>query len=386
MFASAATALLASTLLAADFQASTATATNYAGGWSTTSPTNECVDICSAPSKTCLTSDAACLAKTETPGDFDYLVLEQLFVPQFCRDLLQGYDSTISHQNVDVYPNGTACVESRVKSELTIHGLWPNYDDGYVSCCNPSATVTNAPYNAADFAAQQSTLLASMGDKWVDATQESTYDTLCEIYDHEFQKHGLCYAADGDDYISAAVTYFTATLSTAGRISSATEQINKWAAQSAPQTTLAEIEALYDHDVIVLCSSVDGNNSLSSIRTCYEKPTIVTSEGPTTQSDCATITASAPFQYCSGDYPIQLTGYTAPASSSSALSATSAPATTASPATTAPTSTTAAPFQPHEPRTQPFCQLFNQRGFCGLLWFCEWSGDAKQCSGRNVYY
>ncbi|KAE9346241.1 hypothetical protein PF008_g8384 [Phytophthora fragariae] len=374
MLTNFAAALLASTLLAADFHATSATATNYAGGWSST---NQCVDICSAPSKTCLTSAADCLAKTETPGDFDYLVLEQLFVPQFCRDLLKGVDSTISHQNVDVYPNGTACVASVVKSELTIHGLWPNYNDGYVSCCNPNSTVSNQPYDAAEFALLESDLLSTMGDKWVDATQATTYDSLCEIYDHEFQKHGLCYHADGDDYVSAAVTYFTATLNTAERLSSATEQINKWAAQSTPQTTLAEIEALYDHDVIVLCSSVDGNNSLSSIRTCYEKPSNITSEDPTTQTDCATITASAPFEYCSGAYPIQLTAYSAPA--------TSTPATT-SPATTAPATTAAAPTSApstRAPRAQPFCQLFSQRGFCGLLWFCEWSGSDNQCNGRN---
>ncbi|KAG6592778.1 putative ribonuclease [Phytophthora cinnamomi] len=379
MFTSFATALLASTLLAADFQATSGTATNYAGGWSSTNSTSECVDICSAPAKTCLTSAADCLAKTETPGDFDYLVLEQLFVPQFCRDLLRGYDETISHQNVDVYPNGTACVASRVKSELTIHGLWPNYNDGYVSCCNPNSTVTNQPYDAAEFALLESDLLATMGEKWVDATQESTYDTLCEIYDHEFQKHGLCYHADGDDFISAAVTYFTATLNTADRISTATEQINKWAAQSTPQTTLAEIEALYDHDVIVLCSSVDGNNSLSSIRTCYEKPSNISSEGPTTQTDCATITASAPFEYCSGEYPIQLTAYTAPDSSASSA-ATSPAATTAAPATVPSIS---APIQPHAPRSQPFCQLFGQQSFCGLLWFCEWSGSDNHCNGRH---
>ncbi|OWZ05781.1 Ribonuclease [Phytophthora megakarya] len=314
MFARFTTALLACTLLAADLEASSAAATNYAGGWLATDPTNQCVDICSAPSKTCLTSDAACLAKTMIPGDFDYLVLEQLFVPQFCRDLLQGVDSTISHQNIDVYPNGTTCVESVVKSELTIHGLWPNYDDGYVSCCNPSSTVQNDPYNAADFAAAQSTLLARMGDKWVDATQATTYESLCEIYNHEFQKHGLCYAAAGDDYISAAVTYFTATLSTAERISSATEQINKWAALATPQTTLAEIEALYDHSVMVLCSAVDGSNRLSAIRTCYQKPTNMTSEGPTTQISCAAATATSTFSVCSGDAPILLTKYTAPTS------------------------------------------------------------------------
>ncbi|RLN93429.1 hypothetical protein BBJ28_00022488, partial [Nothophytophthora sp. Chile5] len=302
----------------ADFQTANAAATSYAGGWLASDPTAQCVDICSAPSKTCLTSDAACVAKTETPGDFDYLVLEQLFVPQFCRDLLVGVDSTISHQNVDVYPNGTACVASVVKSELTIHGLWPNYDDGYVSCCNPNATVTNQPYDAAEFASVESDLLATMGEKWVDATQPTTYDTLCEIYDHEFQKHGLCYAADGDDFISAAVTYFTATLSTADRISAATEQIGAWAALETPQTTLAEIQALYDHQVIVLCSAVDGDNQLSAIRTCYEKPTNISSEGPTTQIDCANATATTTFSVCSADSPITLIAYTAPDSSASA--------------------------------------------------------------------
>ncbi|EEY64597.1 ribonuclease, putative [Phytophthora infestans T30-4] len=311
MFASFATALIASTL-----RPSSAAATNYAGGWLPSDPTNQCVDICSAPSKTCLTSDAACLAKSMVPGDFDYMVLEQLFVPQFCRDLLKGVDSTISHQNIDMYPNGTACVESVVKSELTIHGLWPNYNDGYVSCCNPSSAVANDPYNAADFAAAQSSLLTTMGEKWVDATQATTYESLCEIYNHEFQKHGLCYAADDADYISAAVTYFTATLSTADRISSATEQINKWAAQSTPQTTLAEIEALYGHSVMVLCSAVDGNNQLSAIRTCYEKPTNITSEGASAQIDCAAATATSSFSVCSGDSPITLTAYTAPTSAS----------------------------------------------------------------------
>ncbi|RLN52387.1 hypothetical protein BBJ29_001075 [Phytophthora kernoviae] len=283
-------------------------ATDYAGGWeNSTVSSGECVDICSAPSATCLTKDPTCLAKEKVPGDFDYLVLEQLFVPQFCRDLLVGVDSTISHQNVNPYPDGLACVADRVKSELTIHGLWPNYDDGYVSCCNPSATVENDPYDAEKFSKDQSTLLAEMGEKWIDATQDSTYDTLCEIYDHEFQKHGLCYAAQGADLEAAAVTYFTATLKTADRLSTASEQIKSWAALEAPQTTLAEIQALYDHQVIVLCSAVDGENQLSVIRTCYEKPSDI------------------------GDEPITLLPYVAPGSESSASSTTSEP-------TSAPTS------------------------------------------------
>ncbi|KAG7383912.1 hypothetical protein PHYPSEUDO_003205 [Phytophthora pseudosyringae] len=312
-------------------------ATDYAGGWLDGSASSgECVDICSAPSATCLTKDPTCLAKLKVPGDFDYLVLEQLFVPQFCRDLLVGVDGTISHQNVNAYPNGTTCVPERAASKLTIHGLWPNYDDGYVSCCNPSDTVANAPYDAVMFSENQATLLAGMGDKWVDASTESTYDTLCEIYDHEFQKHGLCYAAQGADLEAAAVTYFEATLNTADRISAATEQINAWAALDTPETTLAEIEALYDHKVTVYCSAVDGENQLSVVRTCYEKPTDIGSEGPTSQIDCANATATATFSVCSGDEPITLLPYVAPGSASASSSAsTSAP--TTSPATSEPT-------------------------------------------------
>ncbi|GMF18688.1 unnamed protein product [Phytophthora lilii] len=320
-------------------------AVDYAGGWLNKSVSSgQCVDICSAPSATCLTKIPTCLAKQKVPGDFDYLVLEQLFVPQFCRDLLVGVDGTISHQNVNPYPNGTVCDPERAASKLTIHGLWPNYDDGYVSCCNPSDTVANDPYDAAAFAKNQATLLAEMGDKWIDASQSSTYDTLCEIYDHEFQKHGLCYAAQGADLEAAAVTYFEATLNTADRLSAATEQINAWAALDTPQTTLAQIEALYDHKVMVFCSAVDGDNQLSVIRTCYEKPSDIGSEGPKTQIDCANATATSTFSVCSGDKPITLLPYVAPGSSSSSASAsTSGSAATVAP-TSAPTSApTAAP-------------------------------------------
>eukprot|EP00644_Phytophthora_capsici_P018861 jgi/Phyca11/537793/estExt2_fgenesh1_pg.C_PHYCAscaffold_1510001 len=140
---------------------------------------------------------------------------------------------------------------------------------------------------------------------------------------------------------AAAVTYFEATLNTADRISSATEQINAWAALDTPQTTLSEIEALYKHKVIVFCSAVDGENQLSFIRTCYEKPTDITSEGPTTQIDCANATATSTFSVCPGDKPITLVPYVAPGSSSS--SSTSAP-------TTAPTS---APTATVEPTIEP---------------------------------
>ncbi|KAG1689210.1 hypothetical protein DVH05_002703 [Phytophthora capsici] len=45
------------------------------------------------------------------------------------------------------------------------------------------------------------------------------------------------------------------------------------AAQENPQTTLAEIETLYDHSAMILCSAEDGSNQISAIPMCYAKLT-----------------------------------------------------------------------------------------------------------------
>jgi ribonuclease T2 len=299
-------------LTAGHFQ--TATAIDYLGGWLPTPPKEQCVDICvnSKAAPTCLTSAPECLAKKQRPFDYDYLLLEQIFVPQFCRDLLKGVDSTISHQNVNAYPNGITCKPEVVESELTIHGLWPNYNAGYLSCCNATATAGNHPYNAAAFAKNQVSLLAEMKAKWVDPTQSSAYDTLCEIYNHEFQKHGLCYGAAGDNWDLAAADYFRATLNAASTREAATRQIRRWAKAATPEATLAEIQALYPKNVQVLCSAVDGVNQLSAIRTCYLNPENYTSYGPFVPMDCQSATKSAATVPCDGSKPITLLPYVPP--------------------------------------------------------------------------
>ncbi|GLE01029.1 hypothetical protein PINS_up009842 [Pythium insidiosum] len=289
-------------------------AVDYPGGWLPTPPKQQCVDICvnSKPAPGCFNNDPACLAKKQRPGDFDYLLLEQLFVPQFCRDLLLGVDSTISHQNVNPYPKGIRCVDRVVKSEMTIHGLWPNYNNGYASCCNVSDSIANHPYHAAQFAKNQRALLKTMARKWIDPTQSNEYDSLCEIYNHEFQKHGLCYNAFGDDYEKAAVNYFQATLTIDAMLDAATCKLNVWAKQAKPETTLDAINALYSKKVQVLCSAKDGVNRLGSIRSCFEKPETANASGPFKQMDCAAASKSSAFVPCDGSKPITLDAYVPP--------------------------------------------------------------------------
>ncbi|KAF1323192.1 Ribonuclease, partial [Globisporangium splendens] len=341
MFAKSSLFALAA-LMAGEFHV--ATAIDYLGGWLPTPPKQQCVDICvnSKATPTCLTNAPECLAKKQVPGDFDYLLMEQIFAPQFCRDLLKGVDGTISHQNVLPYPNGITCKPKVVKSEMTIHGLWPNYNDGYVGCCNVTQAIGNHPYNAADFAKNQPELLKEMAEKWIDPTQSNEYDSLCEIYNHEFQKHGLCYSAKGNDFEGAAVDYFKATLSAAKMVETATAQINKWAAQ--PQPLIQSVEAiqnLYPKKVQVFCSAVDGSNQLSIVRTCFKKPDVISAAGPSEQIDCANPVATSTFALCDSSKPISLYGYVPPTSTPAPSTAAPTPA----PTTVAPTpsTTTVAP-------------------------------------------
>jgi ribonuclease T2 len=264
---------------------------------------------------TCFTNQTECLAKKQQPGDYDYLLLDQFYVPQFCRDLLRGIDSTVSHQNVNPFPKGIRCNDAVVKNQLTIHGLWPNYNDGYPACCNVTENILNKPFHAADFATHQSELLEELSNLWIDPTQGNSYDTLCEIYNHEFQKHGICYAADGTDYMKSAIRYFNVTLSVAKTLSSQSKEIDTWAADQPPQIpSLDELKALYSKNIQILCT-VGGENYLSAIRTCHKKMNEKDADDFTVELvDCPIFKPYGNFVLCDATRPISLAGYVPPAS------------------------------------------------------------------------
>ena len=135
--------------------ATSISAIDYNGGWSPDE--KSCVNICvnSKPTPGCFgeTPDPDCVSKLQRPGDYDYLLYDQIFAPQYCRDLTYGNDTTITLQNVNPYPDGITCVVP-VSTSLFPHGLWPNYFNGYPGCCNVSETVFNQPFNAETFEAK----------------------------------------------------------------------------------------------------------------------------------------------------------------------------------------------------------------------------------------
>ncbi|ETV94658.1 hypothetical protein H310_11646 [Aphanomyces invadans] len=277
-------------------------AIDYPGGW--LPGKEQCVDICKNSKATpgCFNaSDTACTSKKQRPGDYDYLVFDQIFAPQFCRDLLKGKDSTVTHQNVNPYPVGIQCDVRRTPSALYVHGLWPNYNNGYPGCCNVSDVVSNKPFNASTFQTKYPHLFAEMDKLWVDPAVNSSAEGL-----------STASATARTKTIGTAKDYFESTLDVTQRLTTQSNQIATWAAETAT-TTLDQITGLYSKKVAVLCSKFDTEkkNRLLAVRTCWTKAVNFQVEGslPGDQMDCSPTTGSAA---CDPTKPITLDAYEAP--------------------------------------------------------------------------
>ncbi|KAF0696913.1 Aste57867_12359 [Aphanomyces stellatus] len=287
-------------------------AIDYLGGWQPGH--DQCVDICknSKAAPGCFNNDTDCMSKLQRPGDYDYLLFDQVFAPQFCRDLLFGNDSTITHQNVNPAPLGLQCFVDRTPAQLYVHGLWPNYNKGYPGCCNVSDTIANTPFNAATFQTKYPALFQQMDALWRDPAVESSAEGLCHAYNHEFQKHGICYRAFGADMDRAAADYFTSVLDVTKRLTTPSAQIAKWAADKVT-ATFDQLTGLYTKKVGVVCSKYDTEktNRFQAIRTCWAKPADALTEGvvPGQQIDCNPTTGA---DACDATKPISFDAYVAP--------------------------------------------------------------------------
>ena len=84
-------------------------AMNYVGGFD---DDGQCVQICSEEKAHYAGAFgkepdiSASNPKGSKAKDWDFLVIEQIFLPQYCRLLELGVDITVSHQDVAAYPEG----------------------------------------------------------------------------------------------------------------------------------------------------------------------------------------------------------------------------------------------------------------------------------------
>ena len=115
----------------------------------------------------CLLATPA-IARGEKTGDFDYYVLALSWSPNWCE--IEG-DAKGSDQCDDRHDHG-----------WVLHGLWPQYEDGWPSFCptserQPSRSVTNA----------QADVFGTAGLAW-----------------YQWKKHGVCAGVSAVDYYAKA--------------------------------------------------------------------------------------------------------------------------------------------------------------------------------------
>lgn len=287
---------------------------NYPGGWVPGNTHSECVDICK------LHDDLFPSSHYEEVGledaTYDYLLLEQLYIPQYCRDLLLGIDYTISHRPVLPFPEGIRCNVNAVVNELSIHGLWPsNYDGSYLSCCKLSKKLENRPIEPKPFNSTNYNLLQKMKTQWVDPTQPTAFEALCELYNHEFQKHGSCFAAGIEtvlDVNELSALYFNFTIQAVLYVSSASEYIrNLVDASTNASISLKNLSAIYPKKIQVFCSNTyPDHQRLAAIRTCYARPNILGMGTSDVQIiDCPEASFGGSYSSCDAAKPISLLEY-----------------------------------------------------------------------------
>ncbi|MEM8997424.1 MAG: T2 family ribonuclease, partial [Acidobacteriota bacterium] len=186
--------------------------------------------------------------------DYDYLMVSKHWLPTMCFGLDAGYDTTLTHQR------GDRCVPE-APTRLTLHGLWPNYFNGFPQCCGGGL-----PLDAVAMAAWPEELRDRLWRAQPDPTVDSFRPALCEIYNHEWQKHGTCFQDTGDIDADARA-YFELGLDLFERVADANAQVDAWAGQEQPR---AAVEALYPKAIQVLCDRHQPGRLLE-IRSCWTR-------------------------------------------------------------------------------------------------------------------
>ena len=241
--------------------------TNHTG-WAGIS-SSHCCQICSddMPQVVCFEGDddavTECQNKTGV-ADYDYLILDQLWLPSFCKALNLGYDPTLSHLQ------GSKCIEKKLilkstDSRLSIHGLWPNYYGGYPQCCEQPQPLTPALM-------QQWSNYYEIGRLWFDPTTASVdshgiHCSTCYLHNHEFEKHGNCFSpGNAYEYFNTGIQLATET-----DLQGVASYLDK---SVGTNISAAMITSQYPKKVNLICDAKYLNSSyqvLLEIQTCWKK-------------------------------------------------------------------------------------------------------------------
>ena len=157
-----------------------------------------------------------------TPGVFDYYVLALSWSPEFCYS----------------HPSKPECRQGH--HGFVVHGLWPQYIDGYPERCSTAAGLSH-PSEMADI----------MPDGW--------------LVDHEWEMHGTCSGLDAESYFHlvrralSSVKIPETFVAPLGNFSVPPQEVKRQFAKANPEFSA--------DDMTVGC----GNNYLTAVSFCMTK-------------------------------------------------------------------------------------------------------------------
>lgn len=227
-------------------------------GWASTT-SNSCCQIClpGTPATVCFNDlDVSCHSKNGN-GDYDFFMFDQIWRPQFCQSLANGHDPTLTHMT------GSMCEKYTTSdSLLSIHGLWPNYWNGYPQCCNE----TQNNFALVPEEVTQWNIYPEIMKQWADPTDSSSC-SVCLMLNHEWLKHGACYSPGDPEH------YFSDALNIGSVLTMLTKQINYL---NGTTVLTEDVQKLYSVAVNVMCDPHDAASTSSTgyfleLQTCWSR-------------------------------------------------------------------------------------------------------------------
>lgn len=192
-------------------------------------------------------SDAAS-GRAATPGAFDYYLFEQSWLPEFCLGTVARKPTQMPHPEC-------RDVESRFgATHPTVHGLWPQEDDGdYPSTCDGSPGCQAGAACPLDGDQLDNGVAKELEDKWMPG-----YPNLAR---HEWIEHGTCSGLDQRAYFAAIVTV-------AAKVPAAeipTDAIGR-------EVDLATLRGWWGEPrAAFACDRRNGRQFLTAVRTCWKR-------------------------------------------------------------------------------------------------------------------
>jgi len=182
------------------------------------------------------------------PATFDYYLLEQSWLPEFCTGTVARKPTQMPHPEC-------RDVETRFgASHPTVHGLWPQDDEGgYPSTCDGSPGCRTGEACPLDGHQLDDRLVQELEDKWMPG-----YPNLAR---HEWIEHGTCTGLDQR-------AYFAAVVAVAAKVPAEeipTEAIGREVDLAALRAWWGEPRAAF------LCDRRSGKQFLSAVRTCWAR-------------------------------------------------------------------------------------------------------------------